>query len=70
MPDSNTQTTAATGHLWTAQETADYLGIPKATLYQWHYLGIGPKPGRVGRHLRYDPDEVKTWFQQQQQEAR
>jgi hypothetical protein len=42
MPDSRTQTTAATGQLWTAQETADYLRIPKATLYQWHYLGIGP----------------------------
>lgn len=67
MPDGNTRTPAATGQLWTAQETADYLRIPKATLYQWHYLGIGPKPGRVGRHLRYDPDEVKTWFQQQQE---
>jgi len=41
--------------LWTAEETAAYLQIPKATLYQWRYLGIGPKAGRVGRHLRYDP---------------
>lgn len=35
--------------LWTAEETAAYLQIPKATLYQWRYLGIGPKAGRVGR---------------------
>jgi len=52
--------------LWTAEETAAYLQIPKATLYQWRYLGIGPKAGRVGRHLRYDPEDVKTWFRNQQ----
>lgn len=52
--------------LWTAEETAGYLQIPKATLYQWRYLGIGPKSGRVGRQLRYDPEEVKAWFRGQQ----
>ena len=52
--------------LWTAEETAAYLQIPKATLYQWRYLGIGPKAGRVGRHLRYDPEDVKAWFRGQQ----
>ena len=52
--------------LWTAKETAAYLQIPKATLYQWRYLGIGPKAGRVGRHLRYDPEDVKAWFRNQQ----
>jgi predicted DNA-binding transcriptional regulator AlpA len=52
--------------LWTAEETATYLQIPKATLYQWRYLGIGPKAGRVGRHLRYDPEDVKAWFRRQQ----
>ena len=60
---------ASTEQLWTTTEAANFLRIPKATLYQWHYLGIGPKPGRVGRHLRYDPDEVRAWFRQQQQEA-
>ena len=52
--------------LWTAEETAAYLQIPKATLYQWRYLGIGPKAGRVGRHLRYEPEDVKAWFRRQQ----
>ncbi len=52
--------------LWTAEETAAYLQVPKATLYQWRYLGIGPKAGRVGRHLRYDPEDVKAWFRNQQ----
>lgn len=56
-----------TGRLWTAEETARFLSIPKATLYQWHYLGIGPKPGRVGRYLRYDPGDVIRWFREQQE---
>jgi len=55
--------------LWTVEETALYLQVPKATLYQWRYLGIGPKAGRVGRHLRYDPDDVRAWFRQQRDVA-
>ena len=55
--------------LWTVEETALYLKIPKATLYQWRYLGTGPKAGRVGRHLRYDPNDVRAWFRQQQDAA-
>lgn len=59
----------ARDQLWTTEQTALYLQIPKATLYQWRYLGIGPKAGRVGRHLRYDPQDVKSWFRQQQDTA-
>ena len=59
----------AADRLWTAEETAAYLQVPKATLYQWRYLGIGPKAGRVGRHLRYDPEDVRAWFRQQQDAA-
>jgi predicted DNA-binding transcriptional regulator AlpA len=59
-----------TDRLWTVEETAEYLRIPKATLYQWHYLGIGPRPGRVGRHLRYEPQDVISWFHEQQKEGR
>lgn len=55
--------------LWTVEETALFLRVPKATLYQWRYLGIGPKAGRVGRHLRYDPAEVVAWFHAQQEQG-
>jgi predicted DNA-binding transcriptional regulator AlpA len=58
-----------TDRLWTAEETALYLQVPKATLYQWRYLGTGPRAGRVGRHLRYDPEDVRAWFRQQQDAA-
>jgi DNA-binding transcriptional MerR regulator len=58
-----------TGRLWTTEEAARFLGVPKATLYQWRYLGTGPKAGRVSRHLRYHPDDVIAWFRQQQEAA-
>jgi predicted DNA-binding transcriptional regulator AlpA len=48
--------------LWTAREVSEFLGIPVATLHQWRYLGTGPEAFRVGKHLRYDPDAVRTWL--------
>ena len=50
--------------LWTAQDVADYLGVPLTTLYQWRYLGTGPSAYRVGRHLRYEPAAVQAWLDQ------
>ena len=58
--------TLSTNCLWTVEETASYLRVPPATLYQWRYLGTGPKAGKVGRWLRYDPADVIAWFRQQQ----
>ena len=52
------------GRLWTAQDVADYLTVPLATLYQWRYLGTGPTAYRVGRHLRYEPAAVQAWLEQ------
>ena len=48
--------------LWTIDEAALYLRVPVKTLYQWKWLGQGPPVRKVGRHLRYDPDEVRRWF--------
>ncbi len=59
----------ATDRLWTSEETARFLGVPVATLYQWRYLGTGPQAGRVGRFLRYHPDDVLAWFRKQQEAA-
>jgi predicted DNA-binding transcriptional regulator AlpA len=55
--------------LWSAEETAFYLGVPKATLYRWRCVGIGPAAARVGKYLRYDPAEVAAWVRQQQDAA-
>lgn len=48
--------------LWTAEDTAHYLGVPVKTLYQWKWRGDGPPVRKVGRFLRYDPAEVRRWF--------
>jgi predicted DNA-binding transcriptional regulator AlpA len=51
--------------LWTPEDVASFLGVPVATLYQWRSRGIGPRARRIGRHLRYDPDDVRAWFNAQ-----
>lgn len=48
--------------LWGVHDVAEYLGVPVATLYQWRYRGYGPRGRRVGRYLRYEADEVRSWF--------
>ena len=49
-------------NLWGPQEVANYFGVPIQTIYQWRHKGYGPPARRVGKHLRYKPDEVETWF--------
>ncbi|MFE2685553.1 helix-turn-helix transcriptional regulator [Streptomyces mirabilis] len=33
------------------------------TVYQWRRKGTGPRGFRVGRHLRFDPEEVRAWVE-------
>lgn len=51
------------GKLWTVKDVADFLGIPVKTLYEWRYQGYGPKGIRVGRYLRYRPEDLKSWIE-------
>ena len=55
--------------LWTVEDVSVYLGVPVQTLYTWRKRRIGPPAGRVGRHLRYDPDMVRAWFTDQSKAA-
>ena len=48
--------------LLSAEEVADFLGVPVSTLYQWRHKGTGPTAFRVGRFLRYDPAQVRDWL--------
>lgn len=43
-------------------ELASYLGVPVKTLYQWRYKGLGPPGLRIGRHVRYRPEDVEAWL--------
>ncbi|MER7415476.1 helix-turn-helix domain-containing protein [Micromonospora peucetia] len=55
-------TTPTTERLWSVADVSAFLGIPVGTLYQWCHRRIGPRASRVGRHLRYDPADVRAWF--------
>lgn len=56
---------AATERLWTVDDVSAFLGVPAATLYQWRHHRSGPPAYKVGRHLRYDPVEVRAWLERQ-----
>ncbi|MGW6142137.1 excisionase family DNA-binding protein [Streptomyces sp. NPDC055140] len=51
--------------LATPDELAVYLGVPKATIYQWSSRGGGVPLIRVGRHLRARWSDVDAWLEEQ-----
>lgn len=49
--------------LLTTDEVAEYLQVPRTTLYGWRYHNDGPPSLRVGRHVRYRRDDLDRWVQ-------
>ena len=47
--------------LWDIDDLANYLGVPKQTIYSWRTTGYGPKGIRIGKHLRWRAATVITW---------
>ncbi|MEV4965650.1 helix-turn-helix domain-containing protein [Streptomyces sp. NPDC024062] len=39
------------------------------TVYQWRRKRTGPRGFRVGRHLRFDPNDVRAWVDSRRSEA-
>jgi predicted DNA-binding transcriptional regulator AlpA len=54
-----------TDELWSIEDVSAYLRVPVGTLYQWRYRRTGPRAFKVGRHLRYDPADVRSWLSDQ-----
>jgi predicted DNA-binding transcriptional regulator AlpA len=54
-----------TTKLWGTKDTADYLGVPVNTLYQWRAKGYGPPAHRIGKYIKYVPGEVRNWVNRQ-----
>ncbi len=48
--------------LLSVDELADYLGVPSNTVYQWRKTGKGPRGYRIGKYVRFRPDEVDAWI--------
>jgi predicted DNA-binding transcriptional regulator AlpA len=51
--------------LWGTKELSEYLGIPVNTLYQWRVKGYGPPSRRIGKYVKYAPEEVQAWVNKQ-----
>lgn len=43
-------------------ELAELLGVPVATIRWWLHIGTGPDCIKVGRHNKFDPDDVDRWL--------
>lgn len=46
----------------TIAELADYVGVSRATVYDWRYHGTGPASVKRGNTVRYDLDVVDAWL--------
>ncbi len=53
-----------TESLWTVEDVATFLRVPVSTLYEWRRTKRGPVARKVGKYLRYDPNDVRNWFDQ------
>jgi excisionase family DNA binding protein len=51
--------------LLSVREVAELLQVPVRTIYDWRYRGLGPPAIRIGRHVRYEPNEVDRWLASQ-----
>ena len=59
-----TQPLLAIERLWTMEEVAEYLAMSVQTLYGWRCRRYGPPSYRIGNKVRYRPDEVRAWVDQ------
>lgn len=55
--------------LWSHDQTAEFLGIPPATLYQMNHKGTGPRSFKVGRYRRYSEADVLAWLKARASDA-
>jgi len=55
--------------LWSVQDLSDFLGVPVMTIYHWRRTGYGPRGTRVGRYVRYRPEDVQAWLEAQREKA-
>jgi predicted DNA-binding transcriptional regulator AlpA len=54
---------------WDIDDVATYLDVPVQTIYQWRKRKYGPPAAKLGKHLRFDPVAVRSWFAEQSKAA-
>lgn len=55
---------AAQAPLLTPGEVATRLHVAEQTLAQWRWKGVGPPFLKVGRAVRYAPQDLERWISQ------
>lgn len=45
----------------TPEDVAEIFEVPLETVYQWRKKRTGPPGFRIGKHLRYDPADVRAY---------
>jgi len=53
-----------TGRYLSSKEVADQLGLHNDTLKAWRARDEGPPYFRMGRAIRYRPEEVEKWLEE------
>jgi predicted DNA-binding transcriptional regulator AlpA len=48
----------------TPDDIAEMFEVPLETVYQWRKKRTGPPGFRIGKHLRYDPADVRDYVDQ------
>ncbi|MFI6372106.1 helix-turn-helix transcriptional regulator [Streptomyces sp. NPDC050546] len=48
----------------TPDDIAEMFEVPLETVYQWRKKRTGPSGFRIGKHLRYDPADVRAYVDQ------
>jgi len=51
--------------LYTTEEAASYLKLAISTLEHWRIAGRGPAYVRVGNQVRYRPQDIEDYLEQQ-----
>lgn len=54
----------------TVQEVADLLRVSPGTVRAWAAKGEGPPSIRFGKQIRYRPEKVEEWVQEQERARR
>ncbi|MFG3516646.1 helix-turn-helix transcriptional regulator [Streptomyces bobili] len=54
----------------TPDDLVEMFELPSVeTVYQWRRKRTGPRGFRVGRHLRFDPADVRAWVDSRREGA-
>lgn len=48
--------------LWTIEDLASYLKVSVKTVRDWRLRGAAPRALKLGRHVRFRPEDVEEWL--------